>query len=168
MEFSERIEQPNAPENPPVEPPKKAEWPSGVEPDDPPRPLLEPTEKAAPRGRPWVKGQSGNRTGRPPKRAHVAHFVTRSLIGRKAVLLTRKQIDLALAGNATMLRLCHQSIAPPRREGPIDLQLPPIESRDDLKAMMIAVADAAARGTITSAQAGALVRMLAVILEWAR
>ena len=34
--------------------------------------------------------------------------------------------------------------------------------------MMIAVADAAARGTMTSAQASALVRTLAVILEWVR
>ena len=82
--------------------------------------------------------------------------------------LTQKQIDLALAGNPTMLRLCHQSIVPPRREAPIDLQLPPIQQRDDVKNMMLAVADAAARGTITSAQAGALVRMLAAILEWTR
>jgi hypothetical protein len=57
---------------------------------------------------------------------------------------------------------------PPRREAPIDLQLPPITELSDLKTMMLAVADAAARGTVTSAQAGALVRMLAVVLQWTR
>src|SRR5437762_4616913 len=155
-------------ETPPSPAPHRKEWPTGVEPDDPPRAPREPPANTAPRGRPWVKGQSGNPAGRPPKRAHAAHYVARSLIGRNTVPLTRKQIDMALAGDRTMLRLCHQSVAPPRREPPIDLQLPPIESRDDVKAMMIAVADAAARGTMTSAQASALVRTLAVILEWVR
>jgi hypothetical protein len=167
MEISEITELRDGPESPAPKQPDHKAWPAGVEPDDPPSPFREPPN-AAPRGRPWIRGQSGNPAGRPPKRAHVAHYVARSLIGRKAVLLTQKQIDLALAGNATMLRLCHQSIVPPRREAPIDLQLPPIQQRDDLKNMMLAVADAAARGTITSAQAGALVRMLAAILEWTR
>jgi hypothetical protein len=168
MEISDVMGERERAESLPVAPSDKPGWPTGVEPDDPPRPQPEPPEKAPPPGRPWVKGQSGNPAGRPPKRAHAAHYVARSLIGRKAVPLTRKQIDLALAGDKTMLRLCQQSIMPPRREAPIDLQLPPITERGDLKAMMMAVADAAARGTIASAQAGALVRMLAVVLQWTR
>src|SRR4051812_15424122 len=155
-------------ETAPTPAPQRKEWPSGVEPDDPPRATRELPANTAPRGRPWVKGQSGNPVGRPPKRAHAAHYVARALIGRKAVPLTRTQIDLALAGDKGMLRLCQQSIMPPRREAPIDLQLPPITEPSDLKAMMLAVADAAARGTVPSAQAGALVRMLAVVLQWTR
>ena len=158
------IEPPERAESPVAEAPERAEWPAGVEPDDPPRPLPERPPRASPRGRSWIKGESGNPAGRPPKRAHVAAYVARSLIGRKAIPLTRKQIDLALGGDKTMLRLLHQSMVPPRREAPIDLQLPPIENRADLKNMMIAVADAAARGTITSAQAGTLVRMLAGVI----
>jgi hypothetical protein len=168
MEISDVMQPALGAEAPIAEAPQQKEWPSGVEPDDPPRAPRELPAHTAPRGRPWVKGESGNPAGRPPKRAHAAHYVARSLIGRKAALLTGKQIDMALAGDRTMLRLCQQSIMPPRREAPIDLQLPPITERSDLKAMMIAVADAAARGTITSAQAGALVRMLAAILEWTR
>jgi hypothetical protein len=165
MEISDAMQPALGAEAPIAEAPQQKKWPSGVEPDDPAREL--PTN-TAPRGRPWVRGQSGNPAGRPAKRAHAAHYVARALIGRKAVPLTRTQIDLALAGDKGMLRLCQQSIMPPRREAPIDLQLPPITEPSDLKAMMLAVADAAARGTLTSAQAGALVRMLAVVLQWTR
>src|SRR5947207_10308991 len=128
MEISDAMQPALGAEAPIAEAPQQKEWPSGVEPDDPQRELPANT---APRGRPWIRGQSGNPAGRPPKRAHVAHYVARSLIARKTMPLTQKQIDLALASNPTMLRLCHQSIVPPRREAPIDLQLPPIQQRDD-------------------------------------
>jgi hypothetical protein len=125
-----------------------------------------PAKPPALRGRPWVKGQSGNPAGRPRRRAHVAAAVANGMVSRKAILLTNKVLDLALAGDKTMLRLCYGQLAPPRREMPFDLQLPPIAERADLKAMMKAVADAAARGGITAAQADALVRMLKTILYW--
>lgn len=149
MEISDVIEREGA-ESQSVAPPEPAAWPVGVEPDEPPRPP----------GRPWIKGQSGNPAGRPPKRAHVAAYVANSLINRQTVPLTRKQIELALAGDKAMLRLCHDSIAPPRAEAPIDLQLPRIDNRADVRAAMKAVADAAMRGTIASAQSLRLLRML--------
>jgi len=142
----------------PAQPPSpRSPWPEGVEPDDP----------LPPRGRPWAKGQSGNPAGRPPKRAHVAAWVANARINRKTVPLTDKLIELAWAGGVgdkRLLQHIHGYITPRRREPPIDLRLPPIETRDDVRTAMRAVADAAMNGTITSAQGRALVQMLAAML----
>jgi hypothetical protein len=113
-----------------------------------------------PRGRPWVKGQSGNPRGRP-SRARQAAYVTDALIARQAVPLTNKFIEVALGGDRTTLRACVDRISPPRREPPIDLQLPEtIDTRAALLAALTAIADATAAGALTSSQAVALTRML--------
>ena len=150
MEISGVLEQQEGIATLSVPQPGPAGWPAGVEPDDPPRP----------QGGRWVKGQSGNPAGRPPKRAHVAAFVANGLINRKTIPLTQKQIDLALAGDKAMLRHCLAHIAPPRHEAPIDLRLPPIDNRADVRIAMKAVADAAMNGTMTSTQSLRLLRML--------
>jgi hypothetical protein len=113
----------------------------------------------APRGRPWVKGQSGNPAGRP-SRARQAAVVAEALIARKTVPLTNKALELALAGDRAVLRMCLDRIAPVRREPPVDLGLSPIGDRRDLLAAMKAVADAAASGAITASQSDTLARML--------
>src|SRR5438874_2485617 len=154
MENSELIEQPEVADTPPPDPPPAAPWPAGVEPDDPP----------PPRGRPWAKGHSGNPAGRPPKRAHLAAYVSNGRINRKTLPLTERLIELAWAGDRKLLQHLHRHITPPRREMPIDLRLPPIEDRAGVRAAMKAVADAAMNGTITSAQARALAQTLSTIL----
>jgi hypothetical protein len=123
-----------------------------------------PIELAGPRGRPWVKGQSGNPAGRP-SRARQAAVVAEALIGRKTVSLTNKLIELALAGDRTALRLCLDRIAPARREPPIDLDLPKINSRADLLVALTAIADAAASGALTSSQSATLRQMLVALRQ---
>jgi hypothetical protein len=118
--------------------------------------MIEPPK---PRGRPWLKGQSGNPRGRP-SRARQAACVAEALIGRKTVALTNKLIELALLGDRTALRLCLDRIAPARREPPINLDLPAIVSRADLLAALTAIAEAAASGALTASQGGALTKML--------
>lgn len=129
--------------------------------DTPDRP---PPPAAAPRGRPFVKGQSGNPAGRP-SRARMAAVVAEGLIGRKTVPLTNKVIELALAGDRAALRLCLERIAPRRRESPIALALPPIEGTADIGAAMAAVVNAAATGAITSVQADVLARMVTTFIR---
>src|SRR3954454_3002811 len=73
---------------------------------------LDPAERpSVVRGRPFAKGQSGNPAGRPA-RLHSPGTVAEYLIGRKTVPLTKKAVELALAGDKTMLRLCLAHIAP--------------------------------------------------------
>jgi len=121
-------------------------------------------EPPRPRGRPWVKGQSGNPRGRP-SRAVKAARVAESLIQRQTVALTNKALELALGGDRMILRDCLDRIAPRRREPPVDLDLPAIASRPDLRAALTAIADAAASGALTAAQSATLTRMLIALYQ---
>ncbi|HTQ33703.1 MAG TPA: DUF5681 domain-containing protein [Stellaceae bacterium] len=123
------------------------------------------TAALTPRGRPWVKGQSGNPRGRP-SRARQAAYVAEALIVRKAVPLTNKLIELALGGDRAALRACIDRITPARREPPVELDLPAvIDSRASLLAALTQIADAAAAGALTSSQSAALAKMLIALRQ---
>jgi hypothetical protein len=92
--------------------------------------------------------------------AHVPAWVANARINRKTLPLTDRMIELAWAGDRRLLQHLHAHITPRRHEPPIDLRLPPIETRADVCVSMRAVADAALNGTITSAQSLKLLRML--------
>ncbi len=124
----------------------------------------------APRGRPWPKGQSGNPQGRPalpgPSRAHKAAYVAHSLFDRKTVRLVDRAIGWAEGGDKTMLRAYLARIVPPRPEAPVWLNVPSIETRSDVRVAMRAVANAVARGAVTSAQGLRLVRLYTEIYRY--
>lgn len=125
-------------------------------PADPPEMVEPPT----PRGRPWVKGQSGNPKGRP-SRASKAARVAEGLIARQTVPLTNKLIELALTGDRAALRTCLDRIVPARREPPIDLELPEtLNTRADFIATVKAITDAASSGALTPSQSVALSQTL--------
>jgi hypothetical protein len=67
--------------------------------------------------------------------------------------LTRKALEMALAGDPAALRLCLDRVIGPRRERPIGFALPPIEGAADLHAAMAAITAAVARGEITAGEA---------------
>jgi hypothetical protein len=121
-------------------------------------------EALEPRGRPWLKGQSGNPAGRP-SRARQAAVVAEALIGRKTVPLTNKLIQLALSGDRVALRLCLDRIVPARREPPIDLDLPWIKDRAELLDALRVIADATASCALTSSQSAALSRMVGALRQ---
>jgi hypothetical protein len=100
---------------------------------------------------------------RPPQIHHTA-AVTEYLIGRKTIPLTKKLIDLALAGNPAALRLCLDRVAPPRHGAADWLGLPLSEDRAELRDLTKAVAEAAEKGAITLAQSEALVRIVNTVL----
>lgn len=125
--------------------------------------VLESPPPLRPRGRPWVKGQSGNPAGRPA-RAHTTARVAEYLIGQKTIPLTKKLIALALDGDKTAMRLCLDRIAPPRRDADEWLGLALAEDTDELREVMNAVANAAEKGAITAAQSEALVRLVKTVL----
>jgi hypothetical protein len=124
-------------------------------------PALNPEPR--PRGRPWVKGQSGNPTGRP-RRIHPPAAVTEYVLGRKTIPLAKKVRDLALAGDKTMLKLWFQHVAQPRRGGPDWAGLPLMDDGAELRRLREAVAEAAEKGAITQTQADALVRIVNTVM----
>jgi hypothetical protein len=63
--------------------------------------------------------------------------------------LTRKAVEMALAGDTTALRLCLERIAPPRKDAPVYFSLPAIESAQDAAKAAAAVLGAVAAGELT-------------------
>src|SRR6266478_9460794 len=71
------------------------------------------------RGRPFLRGESGNPAGRPMGARHKATVAAEALLDGEAEALDGKAVEMALAGDGTTLRLCLDRIIPPRRERPV-------------------------------------------------
>jgi hypothetical protein len=120
--------------------------------------LAKPRRKA--RGRPFVKGQSGNPGGRPAGARNRRTLAAATLLEGEAESLTRKAVELALAGDPTAMRLCLERVLPPCRQRAVKFALPPIESAADIAAAMKAVAAALAEGIITPGEGEAIARIV--------
>jgi hypothetical protein len=94
------------------------------------------------RGRPFVKGRSGNPRGRPVSSRNRKTLAAAVLLDGESEALTRKAVELALDGDPTALRLCIERILPQCRERPIKFALPPIENAADISVAMNAVTSA--------------------------
>src|SRR5437588_5443861 len=94
------------------------------------------------RGRPFAKGQSGNPGGRPRGSMNRSTRAAQLLLDGEATALSRKAVELALAGDPTALRLCLDRTVAPRRARSVELSLPPINSAADVLGAIKAVADA--------------------------
>jgi Family of unknown function (DUF5681) len=105
------------------------------------------------RGRPFKKGRSGNPRGRPVGSRNKKTLAAAVLLEGESEALTRKAVELALAGDPTALRLCIERILPPCRERAVRFELPPIENAADVSAAMNAVTAALARGIISPGEA---------------
>ena len=76
------------------------------------------------RGRPFEPGQSGNPAGRPKGARNRSTVAAEALLDGEAEALTRKAIELALAGDTTALRLCMERLVPPRKDRSTPIALP--------------------------------------------
>lgn len=85
--------------------------------------------------------------GNPGRRRGARNRVTRAaeaLLGRDAAALTKKAIELAMAGDATALRLCLERLIPPARERPLDID----KLSDDPAVAMTEIVQAVAGGDL--------------------
>ena len=69
-------------------------------------------------GRPFAPGTSGNPRGRPSGSRHKTTLAMEALLDGEAEKLTRKAIELALAGDMVALRLCLDRTIPPPKGSP--------------------------------------------------
>ena len=74
--------------------------------------------------------------------------------------LTQKAIELALAGDGPALRLCLDRIAPPRKDAPISITLPPVRSIEDAVDASATLLAAVAAGDVTPDEAGRVMALL--------
>ena len=109
--------------------------------------------KGRPRGLPFRKGLSGNPAGRAPGTRNRATIIAEQLLDCEVRALTRKVLEMALAGDGAAMKLCLDRIIGPRRERPVRFTLPPIAGAADLAAAMAAITGAVSRGELTSGEA---------------
>ena len=98
--------------------------------------------------------------GRPRGSKNKATQAALALLEGEAEALTRKAVDLALAGDTTALRLCMERLLSPRRDVPVVIDLPPLHSaRDAAEAVGVVVA-AVGRGELTPLEGAAVVGLI--------
>jgi hypothetical protein len=98
--------------------------------------------------------------GRPKGVRHKATRIVEELLDGEAEALTRKAIDLALAGDMAALRLCVERIAPPRKDTPVSFDLPPVKTAQDAAEAAKAVLAAVAAGDLTPTEGAAVMGLV--------
>ena len=111
------------------------------------------------RGRPFTKGQSGNPAGKPKGVRNRSTLAAEALLDGEAEQLTRKAIELALAGDTIALKLCLERILPPRKDRTVMFSLPALENADR-GASITAVLEAVSEGRITPCEAEIVVKLI--------
>jgi hypothetical protein len=108
------------------------------------------------RGRPFARGNAG----RPKGSRNKTTLVLEALLDGDGEALTQKAVEMALAGDATALRLCMDRILPPRKDRPVTFALPPLERPEDAIKVSAALCQAVASGQLTPAEAGELAKLV--------
>jgi hypothetical protein len=87
--------------------------------------------------------------GKPKGTRHKATKAALALLDGEAEALTRQAVTMALGGDATALRLCLERIAPPKRDAPVQFDLPRMDTARDAATAAGAVLEAVALGELT-------------------
>ena len=98
--------------------------------------------------------------GKPRGSRHRATQAAQALLNGEAEALTRKAVEQALAGDTTALRLCLERICPPRKDAPVVVDLPPMQSARDAADALQAVTAAVARGELTPLEGGSVAGLI--------
>jgi hypothetical protein len=94
---------------------------------------------------------AGN-AGKPRGTRHKATQAVLALLEGEAEALSRKAVEMALAGDGVALRLCLDRIAPPRKDSPVQFQLPRMTTARDAAQAAGAVLEAVSVGDLTPAE----------------
>ena len=108
-----------------------------------------PKQRGRGAGRPFAPGTSGNPRGRPSGSRHKTTLAMEELLDGEAEKLTRKAVEMALAGDMVALRLCLDRTIPPRKDRPVLFALPPVETTADVVKASAALLGAVASGELT-------------------
>ncbi len=105
-------------------------------------------------------GSRGNPNGRPVGSKNRATLAAAAILDGEAEALTRKAVELALNGDVTAMRICMERLVAPRRDRPISVTLPRIETLSDAAQAMSALLAAVSNGDLTPSEAEAVARLL--------
>ena len=110
-------------------------------------------------------GQSGNPAGRPPGARNKKTLEMEELLAQRAEAMVTSILDRAERGDPAAMRLCMERVLPTGANRPVAIELPPVETPDDVAAATRVVMKALASGAISAREA---VNLLTVIERLAR
>src|SRR5215471_4814383 len=84
-----------------------------------------------PRGRPFEPGNKLG-TGRPEGSRNKATLALQALLDSEGETITRKAIEMAKSGDTTAMRLVIERLIPPTKERRINLDLPKVETPQEI------------------------------------
>jgi hypothetical protein len=111
---------------------------------------------ASTRGRPFPRGNPG----RPHGARNKTTLAMEALLEGEAEALTRKAVEMALAGDTTAMRLCLDRILPPRKDRYVEFEMPTLKSPADAVKASAALCIAVAEGALTPSEAGELAKLV--------
>ncbi len=110
---------------------------------------------------------SGN-PGKPKGSRHKATLALEKLLDGEAEALGRKAIELALQGDTVALRLCLERVLPPRKDAPVEFDMPKESSATEAATAAQAVLQSVSDGSLSPTDASvvmSLVERYARVLE---
>jgi len=108
----------------------------------------------------FVKGQSGNPSGRPLGSRNKKTLLMEATLDREAPALAQKMIRKALDGDTTALRLCFDRLLPVGRDRPVVFPLPPIARGEDTRAAADDIVQGISTGELTPREAKDLLHVV--------
>ena len=121
--------------------------------------MSENTSEIQAKGR-FQKGKSGNPNGKPKGARNQSTLLAERLLGEEIEGVCQSVIIEATAGNMQAARIILDRLLPPRKDSPIKLDLPKIESSAELLKAIGCVTDAVGSGQITPSEGEALSRII--------
>ena len=102
---------------------------------------------------------NGN-AGRPKGARNKATQAVLALLEGEAEALSRKAIEMALAGDGVALRLCLDRIAPPHKDSPVTFPLPRMTTAHDAAQAAGAVLEAVSMGELTPTEGAVIMGLV--------
>lgn len=98
--------------------------------------------------------------GRPRGSRNKTTQAVEALLDGEAEAITRCAVEKALEGDTTALRLCLERIAPPRKEAPVQFNLPKMETAQDAATAASAVLQAVSDGDLTPTEGAHVMQLV--------
>jgi hypothetical protein len=105
-------------------------------------------------------GQSGNPAGRPPGSRNKKTLEMEEMLAERAEAAVKNMLDRAERGEPTAMRLCMERIAPTGANRPVAIELPPVDTPDDVAAATRVVMKALAAGAISARETNNLLTVV--------
>jgi len=98
--------------------------------------------------------------GRPAGSKNNVSIACQNVLDGEAEAISRRCVEMALAGDSTAMRLCMERIVPAKRDRPVTLNLPSIRDAAGVSAALDEVLQSTANGSLTIPEASGLSQIL--------